>query len=144
MTFGQLSKTYSFLSSRVQSKISRKFIGINERELEQFLKVLVLYAHNERLFSHRIYSEIPDTTLHKKLCIPKTGTQYTMGKKDLFSVIITFRYMLSKTDFIIFKRKLAKMIERYIKKSQRISEGTLLGLIGFPSNWKKITQYKIG
>lgn len=39
MTFGQLSKMYSFLSSRVQSKISQNFTHINERELEQYLKM---------------------------------------------------------------------------------------------------------
>lgn len=64
LTFGQLSKMYAFLSPQIKSKVSRNFPHINERELEQYLKVLVLYrnvcAHNERLFSHRIHSDIPD------------------------------------------------------------------------------------
>ena len=59
---------------------------MNERELEQYLKVLVLYrdvcAYNERLFSHKVYSEIPNTVLHQKLGIAQTGTQYVYGKKD--------------------------------------------------------------
>ena len=71
LTFGQLSKMYSFLSSEVKSKVSQKFEFVNERQLEQYLKVLVLYrnvcAHNERLFSHKVYSEVPDTILHQKL-----------------------------------------------------------------------------
>lgn len=147
LTFGQLSKMYSFLLSQIQSKISRQFVHVNERELEQYLKVLVLYrnvcAHNERLFSHKVYSEIPNTVLHQKLGIAQNGTQYVYGKKDLFGVVIAFRYLLPKEEFNIFKRKLAKQIERYLRNSQRISEQKLLEIMGFPQNWKMITRYKV-
>ena len=147
MTFGQISKLYSFSLSQIQGKISRYFTNVNERELEQYLKVLVLYrnvcAHNERLFSHKVYSEIPNTVLHRKLCIPQIGTQYVCGKKDLFAVVIAFRYLLPKEDFLIFKRELARQIDYYLKQSQRISEVQLLDTMGFPKNWKMITRYKI-
>jgi abortive infection bacteriophage resistance protein len=147
MTFGQLSKMYSFLPSKTQGRISRNFIHVNERELEQYMKVLVLYrnvcAHNERLFSHKVFSEIPNTVLHQKLSIPQIGTQYILGKKDLFAVVIAFRYLLPKEDFLSFKRELVRQIEAYQKKSQRISEKQLLHAMGFPENWKTITRYKI-
>ena len=147
MTFGQLSKMYSFLASREQSKVSQNFAHVNEKELEQFLKVLVLYrnvcAHNERLFSHKIYSEIPNTILHRKLRIPQIGTQYISGKRDLFGVVIAFRYLLSKSDFKVFKKELVKLIEKYMKSSKRVSEEQLLELMGFPMNWKRISRYKI-
>jgi abortive infection bacteriophage resistance protein len=147
MTFGQLSKMYSFFPSKTQSRISRKFTHVNERELEQYMKVLVLYrnvcAHNERLFSHKVYSEIPNTALHQKLGIPQIGAQYVLGKKDLFAVVVAFRYLLPKEDFLSFKRTLVRQIETYLKKSQRISETQLLDTMGFPENWKMITRYKI-
>ncbi len=147
LTFGQLSKMYSLLSYQIQSAVSRKFVHVNEKELEQYLKVLVLYrnicAHNERLFSHKVYSEIPNTILHQKLRIAKNGNQYIYGKKDLFSVVIAFRYLLPKEDFIIFKRELSKQIGKYLKKSQRIKEYDLLEIMGFPRNWKNITRYKM-
>lgn len=147
LTFGQLSKIYSFLPFQIQSSISRNFIHVNEKALEQYLRSLVLYrnvcAHNERLFSHRIYSDIPDTPLHKKLKIPKTGAQFSMGKRDLFSIVIAFRYLLSKNDFKIFKRKLSKLIDKYLKSSSCICEGQLLYIMGFPKNWKDITKYKL-
>lgn len=147
LTFGQLSKMYSFLPFHIQSKISRQFTRVNERELEQYLKVLVLYrnicAHNERLFSHKVYSEIPNTILHQKLGIAQNGTQYVYGKKDLFSVVIAFRYLLPKEQFINFKHVLTKQIEKYLSQSQRISESKLLELMGFPQNWKMITRYKV-
>lgn len=147
LTFGQLSKIYSFLPFQLQSSISRSFVHVNEKALEQFLRSLVLYrnvcAHNERLFSHKVYSDIPDTLLHKKLKIPQTGTQFVMGKRDLFSIVIAFRYLLPKNDFLIFKHRLSKLIDKYLKSSSCIQEQQLLPLMGFPQNWKDITKYKL-
>ncbi len=147
LTFGQLSKIYSFLPFQIQSSISRNFIHVNEKALEQYLRSFVLYrnvcAHNERLFSHKIYSDIPDTPLHIKLKIPQSGAQFLMGKRDLFSIVIAFRYLLSKSDFEIFKRELSKLIDKYLKSSSRICEQQLLHLMGFPLNWKDISKYKL-
>ena len=147
MTFGQISKMYSFLTSRIQSKISKNFKKVNERELEQYLKVLVLYrnvcAHNERLFSHKVYSEIPNTVLHSKLHISQTGNQYNQGKEDLFGVVIAFRYLLSADSFLLFKRELVLLIDKYVRSSSRITEKNLLKQMGFPENWKSITRYRI-
>lgn len=117
---------YSFLPQQIQSKVSKNFEYANEKELEQYLKVLVLYrnvcVHNECLFSHKVYSEIPDTLLHKKLGIQKNGNQYVQGKKDLFSVIIALRYLLPKEDFLVFKKRLVRIIIEYLKRSNRLSE----------------------
>ena len=38
-----------------------------------------------------------------KMCI---RDRYIYGKNDLFSVVITFRYLLPKTDFLLFKKQL--------------------------------------
>lgn len=147
MTFGQISKMYSFFVSQIQSRISRNFEKVNERELVQYLKVLVLYrnvcAHNERLFSHKVHSDIPNTVLHQKLHITQVGNQYVQGKRDLFSVVISFRYLLPRDSFLTFKRKLIVLFERYLHCSQRISEQELLKEMGFPENWKNITRYRI-
>ena len=147
LTFGQVSKMYSLLPQQVQSKVSKNFKYVNEKELEQYLKVLLLYrnvcAHNEGLFSHRVYSEIPDTLLHKKLSISKNGNQYMQGKKDLFSVVIALRYLLPGEDFLIFKKRLLSVIAKYLKSSNRLSEVELLHYMGFPVNWKDITKYKM-
>lgn len=145
LTFGQVSKMYSFLPQQIQSKVSKNFKYANEKELEQYLKVLVIYrnvsAHNECLFSYKGYSEIPDTMLHKKLGIQKSGNQYIQGKKDLFSVVIALRYLLPKEDFLIFKKRLARIIVEYLTRSNRLSETELFQYMGFPANWKDITKY---
>lgn len=147
LTFGQVSKMYSFLLPAEKSRVSRNFEFVNEKELEQYLKVLVLYrnvcAHNERLFSHKVYSEIPDTILHEKLNISKTGNQYTFGKRDLFAVVIAFRYLLPNESFRVFKTMLKRTIQKYLKKSNRIIEEQLLAMMGFPVGWEKVGRYKI-
>lgn len=147
LTFGQLSKMYSFLKTGVQTKISLYFNGVSERELTQYLKALThsrnVCAHNERLFSFRCRLDIPDTTLHQKLGIPKRGSQYQNGKSDLFSVVIAFRYLLPREDFIVFKRDLSRLIDNVIKRAHTLTESKLLDAMGFPDNWKNITRYKL-
>ena len=51
-------------------------MSANEKELEQFLKVLVLFLvmyvrMEKRLITHKTHSVIPDTDLHQKLGIMK-------------------------------------------------------------------------
>ncbi len=146
LTFGQISKMYSFLKTSEQAKISVNFNGVNERELGQYLKALTYFrnicAHNERLFSFRCRVAVPDTILHHKLGIPKKGEHYTLGKSDLFSVVIAFRYLLPKKEFLEFKNQITTLIRNVLNHSHTLTEEKLLQAMGFPQNWKSITRYK--
>lgn len=147
LTYGQISKFYSLLPFQLQASISKDFSGINEKNLERCLKVLTLFrnvcAHNERLYSYRTQIDFPDTSLHQKLNIPQKGTQYLYGKRDLFGLVIAFRYLLPRSDFIHFKRSLTHIMQKYIKNNSQISEAVLLNMMGFPLNWKTITRHSI-
>ena len=147
LTYGQISRFYALLPFQLQSGISKDFPGVNEKNLERYLKILTLFrnvcAHNERLYSFRTQIDFPDTMLHQKLNIPKKGNQYLSGKRDLFGLVIAFRYLLPKQDFLEFKRTLIGIINKYIKNSGQISESSLLDIMGFPANWKDITRYRI-
>ena len=147
LTIGNISSLYALSKHSVRSKVSHNFVHVNEKELEQYLKVLVIFrnmcAHNERLVSSYAHSDIPDTIIHKKLRIPKIGEQYIYGKRDLFSLVIAFRYLLPKEDFLVFKKALVDMIAKYLKSSNRLGENELLKYMEFPVNWKSITRYKI-
>ena len=111
----------------------------------KYLKVLTLYrnvcAHNERLFSYRTYIDIPDTLLHKKMNISKNGSKYIYGKNDLFSIVIAFRYLLSKTDFIQFKKQLLHIFSKYEKQNSNLKLNVLFEYMGFPTNWQEITKF---
>ena len=146
LTLGQTSKMYSLLSPSLKSRISKHFSGVSQLDLTMHLRLLTHFrnvcAHNERLFSYKDRYDIPDTTLHKKLSIPMRGQQYVVGKKDMFSVVISFRYLLSDNDFFTFKKALNALIQKTVKGSPNLSEQLLLDSMGFPSNWKMITRYK--
>ena len=148
LTFGELSKFYALLQHRQQSAISKAYEHVSEKSLIRYLNGMTLFrnvcAHGERLFSHNIAQmEFPDTSLHKKMNLPKKGIQYAVGKKDYFGLIIALRYMLSRQDFLTYKRELKKLIDSYCKKSQRLSKNDLLKQMGMPKNWETITRYKL-
>ena len=125
---------------------NKNFPSVNEKQLGQFLSVLTKFrnvcAHNERLFSYRCRDAIPDTKLHQKLDIPKKGDTYECGKTDLFAVVIAFRYLLPREEFILFKKKLTAQIDVILNSANHITRNELLSAMGFPQNWKDITKYK--
>lgn len=147
LTFGNLSKMFQVFPQSLKSKVSKNFEPLNQHQVEQFLSVLTKYrnvcAHGECLFTYRTVDAIADTPLHRKLLLPKRGNQYEKGKQDLFAVVIAFRYLLPKQDFLCFKRRLIKEINKVNKSVTHISEEELLEKMGFPKNWKDITRYKL-
>ncbi len=142
LTFGMLSKLYSVLTPDLKVKVSKNFPGVNEKQLEQFLSVMTKFrnvcAHNERLFSYQANRDIPDMPLHGKLEIPQRGAQFICGKRDLFSMVIAFRYLLPDNDFKKFKRHCMLILRHYHTYSQALSQAELLGLMGFPMQWQRI------
>ena len=146
VTFGSLSKFYGFTTQDIQSKVAKNFDKVNQKQLEQYLSVITKYrnvcAHGERLFSYQTRNDIQDTALHANLGIPKNGSQYIMGKHDLFAVVITFRYLLPSEDFTRFKASLTSVIQHYLRSPGAMSDIDLYRYMGFPSNWKKLTAYK--
>ncbi len=148
MTFGQLSNMFSLLTSNVQSRISKLYPYVSEKELSQYLATLTLFrntcAHKERLFSFHLRKRyFPDTKLHHKMNIPKKGNQYILGKNDYFGLVIALRYLLPKDDFLAFKSNLKRTIDKYCKKNSRLTKEELLLQMGMPFNWENITRYKL-
>lgn len=114
--------------------------------MQQYLTAITKFrnvcAHNERLYTYHINEDIPNTVLHSKLNIPKKGNQYIYGKRDLFALVIAFRYLIPNEDFKDFKKSLIQIIKNYHKSSGILSEAQLLTAMGFSQNWEKITKYK--
>ena len=146
ITFGSLSKFYSFTTQDLQAKVSKNFDKVNESQLEKYLSVITKFrnvcAHNERLFSYQTRNDIPDTALHQKLGIQQVGSQDVCGKRDLFALVIAFRYLLPNDDFKEFKANLSRILKCYLESTSAMSEMELYQYMGFPSNWKNISTYK--
>ena len=146
LTFGQVSKMYQYIPNSIQNKISKKFYGVTERELHQFITAVAkcrnVCAHGERLFSFRIKESIPDTILHKKLKIIHKKGQYSQGKQDLYAIVIALRYLIGDNEFRQFKVELKKLIKQVLKECSHITKEQLYVEMGFPENWEDITRYK--
>lgn len=146
LTFGQISIMYSYMKPSLQHSISQNFNNITQRELRQYLKFLGLFrnvcAHHERFFAHKARVDIPDTLIHNKLGIPRTGNTYTKGKRDVFAVVISFKYFFASPHFLKFRKSLKNAIDAYLARTQSVTEAQLYEAMGFPPNWGKIGRYR--
>lgn len=138
---------YQVFPQSLQSKICKDIGTVNRKQMEQFLSILTKFrnvcAHGERLFTYKTIDAIADLPIHKKLRIPMNAEQYIYGKKDLFAVTIALRYLLPPADFRTFKRCLNRLIDHTTRSITHVSESELLHYIGFPTNWKNITRYRL-
>lgn len=146
LEFGKISKMYALFQIPLQIKISNNFDFVTNGELIKFLKVLVDFrnvcAHHERFFSYKSQYDILDMLIHKKLKIQCKNNRYICGKKDVFAVLIACMYLLPREDFLMLKRELFHLIERFISKDKAIKQEELYRYMGFPNNVKEITKYR--
>lgn len=146
LTFGQISKMYQYSTSDILTKVSLNFANMSEVQLHQLIRILAscrnVCAHNERLYSFQVNEAIPDMVLHSKLQLPQKKGQYTIGKKDLFAVVIALRYLIDNQEFKLFKTELKRLINSVLKNCPHISQELLFSKMGFPANWEKIVRYK--
>lgn len=148
ITFGRVYKIYQFSTDNVRTAIAKEYEHLNEKQLETVLRIANdcrnICAHGEPLYTFRLRRyAIHDTIIHDKLKVSRsTGGMYKYGKNDLFSVVIALRYILDNDDFKQFKNELARTIESYMNGKRATAPADLLGIMGFPSNWKKITRFR--
>ena len=127
------------MTQDLQFKVSREFNGLSEKQVGQILSVITKFrnvcAHNERLFSYKTKNIIPNLSAHQLLKIPKKGKTYRTGVRDLFAIVIAFRYFLGNDDFNKFKTNLTNTIDHYIQNTSALNQNDILKAMGFPANW---------
>ena len=143
LTIGIVSKMYSLLRPQTQTLISKEFKFVTEKELAQMIDLLSRFrnvcAHNERLYDYRyLKGEIRTTAVHKKLGLKKKKGYYLQGKKDLFAVVIIFKYLLTDEDFGDFIEKFKLVTNKFLEETNIIQETQILKMMGFPQNWYDI------
>ncbi len=141
LSFGITSELYTIMKVTDQREIAHEF-GVDSEQLSVFLPILSNYrnlcAHEDILFEHRTQKLIPDNNYHEVLNIPKINDEYIYGKGDLFSVVIIFKYMLSKDDFRLFINEISYEIDMLSGKLSSISINNVLDRMGFPTNYKAL------
>lgn len=144
VTFGNVSKMFSFSQNNIKTMISKEIQGVSEGELERMIDLLSrirnVCAHDERLYDYRVRqaNELKDSAMHDKLGIKKKKGHYIAGKKDMFAVMIVLKYLLYPDNFKSMCNELESLIKALNEKTSFIPKEMLLKSMGFPHNWKDI------
>lgn len=144
LTIGTVSKMYSFLPQKIQASISKEFPFVDEGRLVQMLDLVArvrnVCAHNERLYDYRYHKgDIDDTAVHRNLGIHRKKGRYIKGKRDLFAVIIVFKYLLDEKDFEAFIKALQELLDRLFSQTSILQKTQMYKYMGFPENWHDIS-----
>lgn len=144
LSFGITSELYTIMKYNDQKDIAKEY-GVEPDQLLNYLPILSNYrnlcAHEDILFEHRTQKLIPNNKFHELLNIPSINEEYIYGKGDLFSVVIIFKYLLSKDDFRLFVNEVAYELDRLSGKLSVISVDRVLDRMGFPKNYKMLLEY---
>lgn len=143
LSFGKVSKFYSFMKQKEQNDISRKF-NIKSEVLKVYLinlgNVRNICAHDEKLYDVILKKRISITDYHRKLNLIKKDNKTTYATRDLFSVVLILKIMLEKEQFDEFYKLLIKNIELLKKELFTISINRVMYKMGFPKNYKKLLK----
>lgn len=143
LTFGQASKFYKFMKQKDQNAIAQKF-GIREKELKVFLYNLAIVrnicAHDEKLYDLRLKNAIMKNDIHKKFNLELKDGVHSFGFKDMFSIIIILKKLLSSDDFSDFFDKLTSDLNVLENNLTSVYINVVLDKMGFPKNYKDIMK----
>ncbi len=143
LSFGIVSELYTILHHDDKNTIS-DYYGIRASEIELYLSLLANYrnlcAHEDMLFDNRTQRGISNTIYHKKLVINKIEDEYMYGKRDLFALVIILKVMLGEDDFASMMNDLSYEVDRVEGKLHSIPISKILDKMGFPGNFRDITD----
>ena len=151
--FGLAKYFYINLNEKMKTKIA-KYFSLSPKQLKSFFETLNMFrnvcAHNNKLFFYKIYDKnkkIADMPIHRLLNIEKRQNQYAIGKNDLFAVVIIFKYMLRKEEFLLFYTEIVKLFDSIKTECKIIEYNKVCNSLGFPvannsqCDWQNIINY---
>jgi len=143
LSFGIISELFGILKEEDQRDIAEIY-GISAYDMNIYLSILANYrnlcAHEDILYDHITQRMIPDNKYHSFLDIPQVDGEYIYGKNDLFSVIIILRQMLSDSEFSDLINEISYEMDILDGKIDSVDTKTILNKIGFPDNWREISN----
>ena len=139
MTFGNISKMFSYSKQELQSRVARNFEYVYGKQLSSMLNVISKFrnvcAHGERLYNFKTKSSIKKLPIHDKI-----KGYYNISKNDLFSICISFKYLLSENNFIRFLKSLKDILSVCFNAIGNYYKNEILKSMGFPENWYELLQ----
>lgn len=141
LSFGKVSKFYSFMKQKEQNSVSKRF-NLKSEILKVYLTNLAetrnICAHDEKLYDINLRFKIAANEYHSLLKINKSRGNYINGVKDLFSIVLILKNILTKDEFKKFYKILIQNIENLNKNIKSINFQKVLNKMGFPKNYKKL------
>lgn len=141
LPLGTISKFYSLMKQSDKQGVSKEF-NLTDAELVNILKNLTYCrnkcAHGERLYNFKSSAEIRENNVHRQLSIQKVNGKLSNGTKDLLSVIISLKLLLSKKDFNKMITEINNEILTLKKELKVISIEDVYREMGFVTNWLDI------
>lgn len=141
LSFGKVSKFYSFMKQKEQNNIARKF-NIQSETLKIYLinlgNVRNICAHDEKLYDVILKKRINITDYHRKLNLIKRDNKTRYATRDLFSIVIILKVLLEKEQFNEFYSNIIESIEKLEKQLLTIKIDKVLYKMGFPKNYKQL------
>lgn len=146
LTMGAIRDLYNIMKPDDQDRIAREILekDIPKRRvatLKNMIALLVdvrnMCAHDEMLinFKHsRIDISVMPELQFFKLKKNKKG-ELIQGRKDLFAVLISIKYLTNKTTYNQFIQTLESEISKFIKKTPCITMEDLMGYMHLPINY---------
>ena len=143
LSFGKVSKFYSFMKQKEQNNISRKF-NIQSETLKIYLinlgNVRNICAHDEKLYDVRLKKRINITDYHRQLMLTRKDNKTAYATRDLFSVIIILKILLEKDVFNEFYHNIIAKIEKLETQLFTIKIDKVLYKMGFPKNYRNLFE----
>ena len=141
LSFGKVSKFYSFMKQKEQNSIAKKF-NIRSEALKTYLmnlgNVRNICAHDEKLYDIILTKRIGITEYHKELKLINDKMIY--ATRDLFSIVIILKMLLETEQFRAFYTEIIKSINMLEKELKTISINNVLYKMGFPKNYRKLLK----
>jgi len=143
LSFGKVSKFYSFMKRDEQKEISKNF-NIKNNTLRIYLtnlgEIRNICAHDEKLYDINLRFKISPNKYHSKLDIKDLNGNYLSGVNDLFSIVLILKELLNKDEFHKFYKSLMKSIKILKKEVNTNIFANILFKMGFPKKYKKLIR----
>ncbi len=141
ISFGKVSKFYSFMKWDEQKEISKKF-NIKNNTLRIYLtnlgEIRNICAHDEKLYDIKLRFKISTNKYHHKMNIDNLNGNYLSGVNDLFSIVLILKELLNKDEFSKFYKSLMKSLKKFKKEINTNTFNKILLKMGFPKKYKKL------
>lgn len=143
LSFGIVSELFTIMKREDQEAISDIY-NVSAQNLLIYLPILAnfrnLCAHEDILYNHKTQRIIYDTKYHDALNIPLTDGEYIYGKDDLFALVIILKQLLRDEEFRLLISELSYEIDVLNGKLETIGASKVMDAMGFPKNFREISN----